>query len=121
MVEKRRRSCKDTQGVDSPVTVTVSGVLREKPGHIWLGRPCCTLSWDRASTLASRPITRVDRKTYYAEGTGCSSEEQHALPTQEVAAIFLCHLCDHPHSSTCPVVLRLFVPLLFCCFIFFRS
>ena len=44
----------------------------------WLGRPCCALSYDRASTMASRPINRVDRKTYFAEWTGCSSEGQHA-------------------------------------------
>ena len=61
MVEKRRRSC---QGADSPITVTLSGAcLWEKLARIWLGRPCCTLSWDSASTLASRPITRVDSKT----------------------------------------------------------
>ena len=28
--------------------------------------------------MASRPITRVDRKTFHAEETGCSSEGQHA-------------------------------------------
>ena len=26
--------------------------------------------------------------------------------------MFLCHLCDHPHSLTCPVVIRLFIPRL---------
>ena len=35
-----------------------------------------------------------------------------ALPTQEVVATLLCHLCDHPHSLACPVVLRLFMPRL---------
>ena len=43
------------------------------------------------------------------KGLAAAPLEWIALLTQEVVAVFLCHLCDHSHSLTCPVVLRLFM------------
>ena len=63
---------------------------REQLARIWLCRPCCTLSWDTASTLASRPSTRVGRKTRdWLQLRRTARPEWMALTTQEVVATFL--------------------------------
>ena len=125
MAEKRRRSCQDTQGalpsvskleVDSSVTVTLSGVCPEGESCSHLARPSLLHiilgqgQHDGFETNQSRRQENLPCRKDWFQLRRTALSEWMALHTQAVAAIFLCHLCEHLHSSNCTVVLRLFVP-----------
>ena len=85
-------SWKSMLPIPSPDTVTLSGVCPKGE----TGRPCCTSSLDRASTMASSPVKRVDRKTFCAKGTGFSSEStlRRIGPTHPRSCRWICFVFD---------------------------
>ena len=122
LLKRGRRSCQDTQGALSSVskleadTVTLSGVCPERETCSHLARPSLLHiilrqgQHDGFEPNQSRRQENLLCRRDWLQLRRTARSEWMAVPTQEVAAIFLCHLCEHPHSVNCPVVLRLFMP-----------
>ena len=101
MLDKRRRSCQDTWGVDSPASVTLSGVCPEGETRSHLVRPFLLHIILGQGQQAGFETNRSRRQANFLcrrdwlQLRSTARSEWMALLTQVVVAIFLCHLGDH--------------------------